>query len=267
MMAEALACAVVTGAASGIGTAVVRHLLDDGYRVHAFDIDEGRLLALKEQMGSVHLTTVVGDVCSAASVACLRQMLQEDKARLDVLVCCAGVLRVAPLAETSEHDWDTLFDVNVKGAFVVMQALTPLMIREAGLPRASVVVLTSAAAVRPKIGGGAYAATKAALTQIVKVWAVELAPHGVNVNAIAPGTVNTPMAAGLASSKSGFALSGKAPIGRMAEAVDIADAISLLYDRRAHFVTGAVLAVDGGLTAAFVPPSLSLPSIAPTLKS
>ncbi len=267
MMQEALSHAVVTGAASGIGAAVVRRLLDDGYCVHAFDIDDGRLRALKEQMGSVHLMTVVGDVCSPASVAGLRQMLQDDKARLDVLVCCAGVLRVAPLAETSEQDWDSLFSVNVKGAFLVMQALTPLMIREAGLPRACVVVLTSAAAVRPKTGGGAYAATKAALTQIVKVWAVELAPHGVNVNAVAPGTVNTPMAAGLASAGGGFALSGKAPIGRMAEAVDIADAISLLYDRRAHFVTGAVLAVDGGLTAAFVPPSPPVPSIVSTRKS
>ncbi|MES2414947.1 MAG: SDR family oxidoreductase [Pseudomonadota bacterium] len=249
--------AIVTGAASGIGEATVARLLADGYDVCAFDIDAAGLQRLKAQspQGSA-LTTVAGDVCSASAWGDLRQQWSQmhGGSRLHVLVSCAGLLRVGSLADTSEDDWDQLFEVNVKGTFLALRTLTPLM-KSTGTDqrRASVIVVTSAAAVRPKIGGGLYAATKAALAQTVKVWAVELAQSGINVNALAPGTVNTPMASSLGSVKGNFALSGVSPMGRMAEARDIADAISLLYDERARFITGASLAVDGGLTAAFVP--------------
>ncbi|MES2536511.1 MAG: SDR family oxidoreductase [Pseudomonadota bacterium] len=247
--------ALVTGAASGIGAAAVTRLIADGYRVVAFDIQEERLAQLCERIGDdTLLIAVAGDIRSAADLQLLKARVCQWSKTLDVLICSAGMLRVGPLADTEESDWDLLFDVNVKGAYLTLRAFGPLLMRSGDCTRrASVIVLTSAAAARPKIGGGAYAATKAALTQIVRVWSVELAPHGVNVNALAPGTVNTPMSATLSSGAGTFKLSGAAPIGRMAEPEDIADAISLLYDERARFITGAVLAVDGGLTAAYIP--------------
>ncbi len=148
-------------------------------------------------------------------------------------------------------------DVNVKGVLAACQEALRLMsatsCRE-GAPRRRIVVVSSATAASPKVGLGAYAASKAALVNLVKVLAGEQAGHGVNMNAVTPGTIVTPMVEsrlGQDADASGYRLYGTAPVGRLGEAGDVAGAIAFLCSDAADFVTGAVLTVDGGTTATF----------------
>jgi hypothetical protein len=122
--------------------------------------------------------------------------------------------------------------------------------------RGRVVFVSSAAAIRPKIGNGAYAASKAALTHLARILAVECAPNGVLVNAVAPGTVDTPMihAASNPAETGRYRLSGLSPLGRIAQPEDVARVIRFLLGDDAGYVTGTTIPVDGGTSAAFVPP-------------
>jgi len=240
---------VVTGAASGIGRQCCAQLAAEGWSVHPMDI--------------VHDDAVDGraiircDVRDETSVASAFAEVARRTPRLDALVCSAGVLRMAPLVEMAAADFDAVFAVNTRGPWLCAKAALPLL--EASARRdapARMVMLASIAAVRPKVGGGAYAASKAALARIVAVMAVELAARHVLVNALAPATVDTPM---IAQARRGAATryrpSGESPLGRIATPADIANAVSLLLDPRANYVTGAFIPVDGGTSAAYVPPA------------
>jgi NAD(P)-dependent dehydrogenase (short-subunit alcohol dehydrogenase family) len=240
---------VVTGAASGIGRQCCAQLAAEGWSVHPMDI--------------VHDDAVDGraiircDVRDETSVASAFAEVARRTPRLDALVCSAGVLRMAPLVEMAAADFDAVFAVNTRGPWLCAKAALPLL--EASARRdapARMVMLASIAAVRPKVGGGAYAASKAALARIVAVMAVELAARHVLVNALAPATVDTPM---IAQARQGAATryrpSGESPLGRIATPADIANAVSLLLDPRANYVTGVLIPVDGGTSAAYVPPA------------
>ncbi len=248
--------AAITGAASGIGQAACRRLLDAGWIVFGLDNAKGRLDAVAS--GFAHyqdrFRPVVCDVADAARVTAAFQELGPS---LNALITCAGVLRTALMEDMAIEDFDLVLNVNTRGTFLCAQKALPLLRAGATADNPSrVVLLSSVAALRPKIVSGAYAASKAAVSQLCRVMAAEWAPSGVLVNALAPGTVDTPMVAAVAdpSASKGYRPSGVSPVGRIAQPDDVVDVMMFLLSDAARYVTGTTIPVDGGTQAAFIPP-------------
>jgi NAD(P)-dependent dehydrogenase (short-subunit alcohol dehydrogenase family) len=150
---------------------------------------------------------------------------------------------------------DLMFGVHVKGPWLTIRESLPLLRKDSSVADpARVVIVGSVGGIRPKVGSGFYSATKAAAHVLAGIYAVELASSGVIVNAVAPGTVDTPMVAGMAKagSSSTYKPSGDSPLGRIAQPDDIADVILFFLSDAARYVNGTVLPVDGGTRAAFV---------------
>ena len=175
---------------------------------------------------------------------------------LNALVTCAGVLRTALMEDMAIEDFDLVLNVNTRGTFLCARKALPLP-RAGATPDnpSRIVLLSSVAAPRPKIVSGAYAASKAAVSQLCRVMAAEWAPSGVLVNALAPGTVDTPMVAAVAdpSASKGYRPSGVSPVGRIARPDDVVDVMMFLLSDAARYVTGTTIPVDGGTQAAFIP--------------
>jgi len=251
--------AVVTGAASGIGADCCKDLLGRGWTVYGIDRSTHGLEQLAEQAKAARATFVPlpCDVSDGAGMAAVFERIGTATRAIDALICSAGIFRTGPLLEMPEADFDALFAVNTKGAWLAARAALPLLRAATSLDRpARVVFVASIAALRPKVGGGAYAASKVALTQLARVLSVELAGQGILVNAVAPSTVDTPMTRKLAAdaAHNGYSVSGVSPIGRVAQPSDITSVIRFLLSEDSRYVTGAVLPVDGGTSAAFQPP-------------
>jgi NAD(P)-dependent dehydrogenase (short-subunit alcohol dehydrogenase family) len=250
--------AVVTGAASGIGEDCCRDLLARGWTVYGLDRDAvGLERCLAVCPDGQRFVPIACDVSSATDVEHAFATIASQTDALDALVCSAGIFRTGALLDMAEADFDALFAVNTKGAWLSARAAAPLLECAArGEARSRIVFVASIAAIRPKVGGGAYAASKTALTQIARVLAVELAPRGVLVNAIAPATVDTPLTRSLAAAAatSGYTVSGISPLGRVATTGDVTSVIRFLLSDESGYVTGAVLPIDGGTSAAFAPP-------------
>jgi NAD(P)-dependent dehydrogenase (short-subunit alcohol dehydrogenase family) len=148
-----------------------------------------------------------------------------------------------------------MIDVNMKGPWLCVREALPLLRKDSSVADpARVVVVGSIGGIRPKVGTGFYGATKAAVHVLTGVFAAELAPTGVLVNAVAPGTVATPMIESVQNQRegSGYRLSGDSPLGRIAQPDDVVDVIMFFLSDAAKFVTGTVLPVDGGTRAAFI---------------
>ena len=180
--------------------------------------------------------------------------------RLNGVLASAGLLRTGPLDSMPVEDFDDLFAVNVKGVWLTAKHAMPLL-KAAGAKKevARAVLIASISGLRHKIDSGAYAATKAAVIALTKVLAVESASAGVLVNAVAPATVDTPMVRPYLNpgSNTRYRTSGTSPIGRIAEPADIANVIRFLFSPEAGYVNGAIIPVDAGTIAAFVPPGVT----------
>jgi NAD(P)-dependent dehydrogenase (short-subunit alcohol dehydrogenase family) len=241
--------AVVTGGASGIGKTTVDRLLAEGWTAWSLDIaEEGAAGGPAAQGRHRYLPC---DVSSPESVKKAFDRVATDCPKLDALVCSAGVIRIGPLEEQTPEHLDLVLGVNVKGPWLCIREALPLLRKDASTEAPSrVVVLGSIAAIRPKVGGGLYAASKAALHALAGVYAVELAPSGVIVNAVAPGAVDTPMNRGMAGTS--YKTSNDSPLGRIAQPEDVTDVVMFFLSDAAKYVNGTVLPVDGGTRAAFV---------------
>ena len=246
--------AVVTGAASGIGQEACRDLLDKGWTVFGLDVTEEGIATTRETLAHDAFHAKVCDVRSADAVHSVMSEIGERTGKINALIASAGVIRLAPLAEMSVEDFDLIFDVNVRGLWLSARETIPYLraASHAG-ELARIVMLSSVSALRPKIEGGAYGASKIAVSQLTRVLGVECAKDGILVNAIAPGTVDTPMVQN--ADKSGdWRPSGPSPLGRVAEPPDIVRVMRFLLSEDAAYVTGTTIPVDGGTSGAFVPP-------------
>ena len=226
--------ALVTGSASGIGAACARYLTDAGARVIGIDRAEGRDVT----------DETMWEACAS------------DLAAIDLAVINAGISAAGPIVDTSLADWRRVLAVNLDGAFLSLRAAMRAM-RAHGRGGA-IVVTASATAFKAEVGVGAYGASKAGLIQLARVAAKEGAPHGIRVNAIAPGGVDTPiwdgmdafadMAREAGGRDAAIAAMGRmaTPLGRYASADEIAAQIAFLLSDAAATITGAVLTSDGG---------------------
>ena len=252
--------AAITGAASGIGQAAAERLVAYGWTVFGLDLSADRLASVagRTASGSAsgRFVPIPCDVASADSVVAAFQRIATTAPTLNALICCAGVLRTGRMEDMPVADFDLVLNVNTRGTFLCAQQALPLL-RAAATPAAPsrVILLSSLAATRPKVVSGAYAASKAAVSQLCRVMAAEWAPSGVLVNALAPGTVDTPMVRAMAdpSQSKGYRPSGVSPIGRIAQPEDIVDVMMFLLSDGARYVTGSTIPVDGGTGAAFIP--------------
>jgi NAD(P)-dependent dehydrogenase (short-subunit alcohol dehydrogenase family) len=255
--------AAVTGAASGIGQAACRRLLKAGWIVFGMDNARTRLEAVARGFAGYQerFRPIQCDVADAAQVTGAFREIAATAKSLNALVTCAGVLRTGLMEDMPVEDFDLVLAVNTRGTFLCAQQALALLRAGATADNPSrIVLLSSVAALRPKIVSGAYAASKAAVSQLCRVMAAEWAPSGVLVNALAPGTVDTPMVAAVAdpTASKGYRPSGVSPVGRIAQPDDVVDVMMFLLSDAARYVTGTTIPVDGGTQSAFIPAGSNL---------
>lgn len=233
---------LVTGAATGIGLAIARAFLAEGARVALADVRSAALEALEVDPGRTLLLDM--DVRDSTSVRAGVEALRSRWGGVDVLVSNAGIYPNSTVLEMPEAEWDRVLDTNLKGAFLVCQAVARDMVRrgEGG----KIVTITSGAQDSTRVGSGHYATSKAGLMMFTRTLALELAPHRINVNAVAPGFTTVPGEVSPLSDDYVAAITRTIPWGRAAEPEEIAPAVLFMASDDAEFVTGTVLKVDGG---------------------
>ncbi len=241
--------AIVTGAARGQGRAIAARLAGAGARIVAGDVLVDELASLGHELGDAVVTGKL-DVRERPSWEALVSRAVTTFGRVDILVNNAGVLRTVPLDEETPEAFEDVWRVNCLGSFHGIQAVVPHL-RNAG--GGAIVNTLSTAAMSAWTLHAAYVASKWANRGLTKVAALELAPYGIRVNAIAPGPIATPMVLPDNDPDARERLS-RTPLGRIGEPGDIADAVLFLVSEASSFMTGAELVVDGGQTIGTVLP-------------
>ncbi len=240
---------VMTGAAGGIGTAVVRALLAESYRVALVDNDKCGLDAIQADESAA--PTFVCDVANADQVDGTIAQIEEHVGAIYGLVNVAGVLRTGPVVRCGDDDWEAVFAVNALGVFHCSRAVARRLItRRDG----AIVTVASDAASVPRVGMAAYAASKAAAVAFTNCLGLELAASGIRCNSVAPGSTDTTMLRSMGTGDVvSAAVEGRSdlfrvgiPLGRVADPDDIATAVEFLLSERARHITMQSLYVDGG---------------------
>ena len=240
--------ALVTGGARGIGLATGKRFLAEGWRVALLDVQGDLLRESVAALGAPDATLAVeADVSDPGAVARAMEAVAERFGRLDALVNNAGVAVFKPLLETTYEDWSRVMAVNLTGPFLCTQAAAPLMAETGG---GAIVNITSISGIRASTLRVAYGTSKAALAHLSKQQAVELAHLGIRVNAVAPGPVDTAMAKAVHSPEIRADYHDLIPMERYGLEEELAETIHFLCSDRASYVTGQLLAVDGGFDAA-----------------
>jgi 2,3-dihydro-2,3-dihydroxybenzoate dehydrogenase len=245
--------ALVTGAARGIGSAVVDALVREGATVAAVDVDRDAL-AERASRAEGRVLACPADVADSAAVAEAVDTAERELGPIGVGVAVAGVLRPGSVIDTTDEDWADTFAVNATGVFTVLREISARMVPRR---RGALVTVGSNAAGVPRIGMGAYAASKAAAVMLTRCLGLELAEHGIRCNIVSPGSTDTDMqrrlwtgpesaAAVIAGDPATYRVG--IPLGRIAEPADIADAVVFLASDQARHITMQDLYVDGGAT-------------------
>ncbi|MCY4622089.1 MAG: SDR family NAD(P)-dependent oxidoreductase [bacterium] len=247
--------ALITGAGSGIGRATAELFAGEGAGVAILDRDGRAAESAASDISAVggEAYPVVADVSSADEVARAVARAARFLGRLDIVYNNAGVGSTGSVADITEEDWDLCFAVNVKGTYLTSQAAIPHLEAAGG---GSIINQASVAALVGIPGFSAYSAAKGAVVSLTRAMALDLAPMGIRVNALCPGTVYTPLMEPLMRERGGGSVergleitAAKYPIGRIGTPMEIAQAALFLASDDASFVTGAAFTVDGGMTA------------------
>lgn len=246
--------AIVTGGGSGIGKEVARQLVKRGARVVIGGRDEARLARAAAEIdpGLANVRTVAGDIADPATATRLVDAAQEAFGGLDILVNNAGVFAPKPFLEVEEAEYDRFLDIILKGKFFMAQAAARAMRRRGG----GAIVQTGSLWAIQAIGAtpsAAYSAANAGVHALTRNLALELAPHAIRINTVAPAVVETPVYNTFMTDEQvratlpGF--NAFHPLGRNGQPADVASAILFLASSEAAWITGVVLPVDGGVTA------------------
>ena len=233
---------IVTGASQGIGEACARRFAREGAKVVIADIEDRRGQALAQELQGLYVPCDVGD---KAQVDTLVAKVMLTHGRIDVLVNNAGIFKAADFLDITEADYDAVLRVNLKGSFLVGQAVAREMVK-AG--RGAIVNMSSVNAVLTIPSIATYNMSKGGINQLTRVMALSLADKGVRVNAVAPGTIATELAAKavLTSEEARARIMSRTPMKRLGEPAEVADVVAYLASDAASYVTGEIVVVDGG---------------------
>lgn len=242
--------AIVTGAGRGIGRSVALRLSQAGYLVLPTDrseemaLDTAALLHLGESYSRIPLRL---DVTDRGAIASVVHEIVRQWGRVDLVVNNAMWMRYSPLAAITETEVDRMLDVGVKGPLWMTQAIAPIMSERGG---GAIVNIASLAAALATPNAATYSAVKGAIVSLTRQTARDLGSAGIRVNAVSPGTIETPGLQGVMSDEARIYRKSRAPLGRLGAPEDVADAVVFLASPAASFITGQILTVDGGISAA-----------------
>ena len=238
--------AIVTGSARGIGKAIALELARRGADVVITDVDEAQAVATSDEIGALGRRTlaVPCDVSNRGQVDALVKRTVDELGRLDLFVNNAGVTRDTLLLRMSEEQWNLVLDINLKGTFFGCQAAAKVMVKARS---GRIVNIASVVGITGNAGQANYSASKAGVIALTKTAAKELASRNINVNAVAPGFIETEMTRSL-SDAARKAFLEHIPLARPGTPEDVARAVAFLCSPEAAYITGQCITVDGGLT-------------------
>jgi NAD(P)-dependent dehydrogenase (short-subunit alcohol dehydrogenase family) len=237
--------ALVTGGNSGIGLATAKQFVNEGAYVFVTGRREAELAEAVKAIGR-NVTSVQGDVSNLGDLDRLFAQIEHDKGRVDIVFANAGAAKYAPLGSITEELYDSIFDINVKGLLFTVQKALPL------IPDGGAIILNaSIVASKGLAANSVYSATKAAVRSFARTWTTDLKARRIRVNAVSPGSTDTPGLSNLlASSQVGEErrkmIANAVPLGRLGTPDEIAKAVVFLASDDASYITGAELFVDGG---------------------
>ena len=237
--------AIVTGGAQGIGKSIATRLAQEGANVVIADVMEEVAKSTAQeisQKGNEAISIRV-DVSRLSSVEEMVKKTLDKFGRIDILINNAGITRDGLVMRMKEEDWDLVLDINLKGAFNCIKAVSPIMMKQKS---GKIVNIASIVGIIGNIGQANYSASKAGLIALTKTCARELASRRINVNAVAPGFIQTSMTERLPAQVK-EKLSSQIPFGEIGKPEDVASAVLFLVSEEASYVTGEVIRVDGGM--------------------
>ena len=237
--------AVITGGNSGIGLATARRFVSEGAYVYITGRRQSELDAAVRQIGK-NVTAVQGDVSRLADLDRLYATVKQQHGRIDIVFANAGLGEFSSLGEISEAHFDKTFNVNVKGLLFTVQKALPLL-QDGG----SIILNASNASIKVLPGFSVYSATKAAIRSFARSWILDLKSRKIRVNAVSPGSTNTPGLSGLGQTEEQIeqilrSMEATIPLGRLGDPDEIAKAVVFLASDDSSFITGTELFVDGG---------------------